>query len=229
VENIRRYKLKQESNQKEAAVEQPEVASQETTEATPEVTSTEAKETSERPRTEDEFRKIQSLKGKAEHKAEVAEQSLQSVQAQLNELQTAMERQRLEARRKEIEGLEGDPEAQKRVISMHELEDQGKKQEKYLKDKEEALVRKYNQATELAATFNVPITELLTAETPREMELMAQVKGAGKGVKAQTEGFVPDSGVSETGTLDKKRVVDNYIKDPYNPENVKQYQKIRNK
>ena len=217
--------MEQESTQAGEVKEQPK---EEISKATPETPSVEEKATS-KGRTEEEFRKLQSMKDKAEATAQTRDKEFQAVQAQLNELQTAMERQRLEARKKEIEALESDPDAQRRVISMHELEDQRNKLEKDMKLQQEALVRKYNQATELAANFNVPITELLTAETPREMELMAQVKGAGKGVKAQTEGFVPDSGVSETGTLDKKRVVDNYIKDPYNPENVKQYQKIRNK
>jgi hypothetical protein len=180
--------MEQESNQTGEVKEQPE--------ATPEITSTEEKATS-KARTEEEFRKLQSMKDKAEAEAKTKEKALESLRSEMDKIQTEMERQRLEARRREIDALEGDPDAQKRVISMHELDDRRKQLERDLENKQDALVRKYNQATELAAKHNVSITELLTAETPREMELMAQVKSQKASV--EKEDFKPDSGVSDAG------------------------------
>ena len=177
--------MEQESTQEGAVMEQA-------SEAPP----TEEKATS-RERSEEEFRKLQSMKDKAEADAKSKAQALESITSELNTIRTELERQKLEARRKEIEALEGDPDAQKRMISMHELEDQRRKLEEDTKSQQDALVRKYNQASELAAKHDVSITELLTAETPREMELMAQVMSQKPSV--EREGFKPDSGTSDAG------------------------------
>ena len=180
--------MEQESTQEGAVMEQAS-----------ETTSVEEKATS-RERSEEEFRKLQSLKDKAEADARSKAQALEAMGSELNAIRTEMERQRLEARRKEIEALEGDPDAQKRMISLHELEDQRKKLEADVKSQQDALVRKYNQASELAAKHNIPITELLTAETPREMELMAENMGFKVSQKPSAEeGFKPDSGMSDAG------------------------------
>lgn len=186
--------MEQQETQAGEAKEQPKEA---ISEAVSEATSVEEKATS--TRTEEEFRKIQSMKDKAEAAAQLKDRELQSVQARLNELETSLERQRLENRRREIESLADDPDAQKRVITLHELEDQRNKLERDLKSQQDALVRKYNQATELAAQFDVSITELLKAETPREMELLAQVMSKKPKEEAPKEGFKPDSGMSDVG------------------------------
>jgi len=192
---------------------------EEISKAVPEVSPVE-KETSKR--TEGEFRKIQSLKDKAESR-------LQAVEKELQELHKDREQQRLEARKREIEGLEGDAEGQSHAKRKHQLEDEVRTLEEKKVKEDGAVQRKYDQALDLAKQHSLSLEdarELMTAESPREMELLAQLKAMEKekGVKS---GFKPDSGVSESGELDEKKIRSDYMKDPTNPKNIERYRKLR--
>jgi small-conductance mechanosensitive channel len=175
-----------------------EIPQEETSKVTSEVVSTEKKETS-KPRTEDEWRKMQSLKDKAEA-------TLSKVQSELQELHKAQERQRLESRQKELTDLEGDAEGQSKTRRRHQLEDDIRQLEETRQKEEGAVERKYNQAKDLAKQYNLGLDdarELLDATSPREMELMAQLKSVEK-EKSQPKvqeksGFKADSGTSDAG------------------------------
>lgn len=215
--------MKQESTQKEAAVEQPEVASQETTKETPKVTSPEAKETSERPRTEEEFRKLQGHMTTAINESKRKDGLLQSVQSQLQELQKTQIQQRLETRRRELADLEGDPDGLTKTRQKHQLEDEIADLEEKNEELRGAIWRKYDQAKGLAQQHNLNsdnIFELMdNATTEKEMELMAQLmsteQAKGK-TPPETTGFKPDSNTSDAApTGDFKQLEKNFIADPY--------------
>jgi len=177
------------------------------------------KETSQR--TETEFRKIQSLKDKAESR-------LQAVEKELQDLHKEREQQRLEARKREIEALEGDAEGQAHAKRKHQLEDEVRTLEEKRVKEEGAVQRKYDQALDLAKQYSLSLEdarELMTAESPREMELLAQLKSVEK--KEVKSGFKPDSATSESGELDEKKIRSDYMKDPTNPKNIERYRKLR--
>ena len=157
-------------------------------------TSPEEKVTSQR--TEEEFRKMQSMKDKAES-------ALQSVQSELQQLREERERQRVEARQKEIAALEGDSDGQALIRRKHQAEDELRRAQEQRTKEEEAVQRKYDQAGDLAKQYNLSLADardLLAASTPKEMELMAKLKAAEQsGVQGKTSTFTPDSGVSDAG------------------------------
>jgi len=161
--------------------------------------STDEKKTS--GRTEDEFRKIQSMKDKAEA-------TLNKVQSELQELRKAREQERLLQRQKEISDMDGDAEGQTKARRKHQLEDELSQLQDKREKEEGAVARKYDQAEDLARKYDLNLSEareLLEATTPREMELMAQLKAREKEKvqdKAPTgtkEAFTPDSGASDAG------------------------------
>jgi len=209
--------MKQELKQDEVTQEQPEVASKETTGVTPEAPSTEEKKTSERPRTEEEFRKLQSKMTKAIQEAQSYGASLKSVQSELQELRRKGEQERLEARKREIADLDGDPEGQGKLRRKHQLEDELNLLEEKKRDEEGAVARKYDQAMGLAKEYDLSLTEareLLDATTPKEMELMAQLKAREKEkvqiTSTEKTGFKPDSGTSDTGGEDDEAFIKRY-------------------
>lgn len=183
--------MEQETNQTGEVKEQPkEEISKEVPKSSPEVKPT--------SRTEDEFRKIQSMKDKAEA-------TLNKVQTELQELRKATEQQRLLHRQKEITDLEGDADGQAKVRRKHQIEDELNELQNRREKEEGAVQRKYDQARELSRKFSLSLDEerdLLDATTPREMELLAQLKAKEREkiqeTKAPTkEVFTPDSGASE--------------------------------
>ena len=199
--------MKQESKQKEATVEQSEVASEETTEATPEVTSTEAKETSERQRTEEEFRKLQSIMTKAINESKAKDSTIQSVQNELQELRNQMERQRLEAQKKELEDAKDKPELLRIIRRRHEVEERERKFKEDSERVQENMLNAWEDSKRLAKEYGVDFSELLDCKTSRERELLAY-KLSKEQAKEQTktppkeepkEGFTPDSGTSDAG------------------------------
>ena len=233
--------MKQELNQDEATVEQPEVASQETTEATPEVTSTEEKATSERQRTEKEFRKLQGIMTKAINENKAKDATLQSVQNELQELRKRNDQQELDARRKEIEDASGEPELLRIVRERHRLDDEKRKFAQYTRETQEDVDRQYKDAIRLSEQHGVKISELFgVAKSTEQMELLAEnlaLKKAAEQAKdskppKETTGFPkPDSGTSDAGSDDdasfQKRW--NAGELPATKENIARIQKIINK
>ncbi|MFX1476175.1 MAG: hypothetical protein ACFFCO_11950 [Promethearchaeota archaeon] len=216
--------MKQESNQAEAVEKQ---VSEQTTEETPkespeptsETTSTEEKATSERVRTEEEFRKLQSRMTRAINDAKSYEKNLQTVQSQLQELRKKEEQRELEARQRELSALEGEPEEQAKVRRKHQLEDEVRRLEQKRTDEEGAVGRKYDQALNLAKEHNLSLEdarELLDATSPREMELLAQLKARNmkeeqaKTATSEKSGYKPDSGTSDAGGEDDKAFMKRY-------------------
>lgn len=187
--------MEQESKQVEATEEQ---VTEKPSEPVSKVTPPEAKKTSERTYSEPEWRKMQSMKDQADAKAQKLEKEVQ----QLRQLH---EQQRLAARQKEIADLEGDSDAQAQAKRKHQLEDDLVKLEEQKNQQEGAVQRKYDQALELATQYDLGLAEareLMKAESPREMELLAQLKVAEiKTVSPPKDTFPkPDSGTSDAGT-----------------------------
>ena len=200
--------MEKELNQEGDAKEQPK---EDISKDASEVTSPEEKETSEKQKVEDELQKLRSER----------------------------EQQRLVARRKEIADLEGDTDEQAKVKRKHELEDEVNKLQE-LKEKEEGAVqRKYDQAIELARQHSLSLDDardLMNAGTPKEMELLAQLKVAEK-AKVQSppkekEGFEkPDSGTSDVGSDDDASFQKHWNAGDLSAtkENIARIQKIINK
>lgn len=173
------------------------------------IPSTEDKATSKQ-RTEDEFRKIQSMKDKADAR-------LQKVESELQELRKQREQERLLRREREIADLEGDSEAQSKVRKKHQLEDELSELQSRREREEGAVGRKYDQAMELASKYDLNLSEareLLEATTPREMELMAQLKAREKEKREKKEAFTPDSGASDAASTNFERLQQDFIKNP---------------
>ena len=187
--------MEQELKQDGVAEEQPK---EEISKEAPK-TSTEEKKTSERTYSEAEWRKMQSMKDKAEA-------DRLRYEKEVTELRKQSEEQRLAQRRKEIADLEGEPDEQAKVRRKHQLEDEVNKLQELKAKEEGAVQRKYDQALELAAQHDLSLAdarELMAAETPREMELMAQIKVAELKKEARTSpgssNFRPDSATSDVG------------------------------
>ena len=173
--------------------------------------SKETKATSEK---DDEWKQMmQSRTDKAEAEAQKAKERLQRIEQEA-------EQQRLSERKRQIEALADEPEEQTKLRRKHELEDEVRKLEDAKVQKEGAVERKYDQALELASKYNLGLAEareLMKAETPREMELQAQllVKDKEKAAEPQTPTIEPDSGRNDAGPSNFKQLRDNFIKDPY--------------
>jgi hypothetical protein len=122
---------------------------------------------------------------------------------ELQGLRKANEQQRLLQRQKEISDLEGDADGQTKVKRKHQLEDELSDLQDRREKEEGAVARKYDQAMDLASKYDLNLSEareLLEATSPREMELMAQLKAKEKEKgqsKSTGETYVPDSGTSD--------------------------------
>lgn len=178
-----------------------EQAREETLEDASKALSPEEKETSEKQK-ENEWKKVmQSRTDKAESKA-------QKLEMELQKLRNEREQQRLEARQKEIADLADEPDEQAKVRRKHRLEDEVNELQKAKAEQEGAVERKYDQAIELASQHNLSLADardLMDAGTPKEMELLAQLKVAekAKGLTPKSpqepSGWKPDSGISDVG------------------------------
>ena len=192
--------MEQELNQ-EGAVQ--EKAGEATSKPASETTSTEEKATSN----QDGIRKLQSMKDKAEAEARKYKESFDTVQAQVQELQEALRQQRLDAQRKEIEALTGDPEGQAAVKRRHDLEERERKLYENERTQKEAIQRMFDQAAKLSKEYNLNPGELLDARDPDSMELLAKNLILQREIEAmkqatgqpQAEGFTEDSGTSDGG------------------------------
>jgi len=225
--------MEQELNQTGDAQEQPK---EDTSKATPVATSTEEKATSEKTRTEKEFTSMQSMKDKADARATKAEALVGSVQNELQEFRTDIERQKQEGQQKEIDSLAGDPDAQSRLRKIYQREDNARKAEADLKKKDEGLTGKWNHAIDLAKEYNLydAIEDLLAAENPKEMELLAKVKAMEKEKiptptkETKESDFTPDSGTSDAGADSDKTFQEKWNSGelPATKENIARAQKI---
>ena len=184
--------MEQVENQEGVVEEQPkEEISKEVPKA-----SSEEKATSK----DDEWKRMmQSRTDKAESKSQKLEEQLQKLQDR--------DRQRVsEERAREIEKYADEPEEQAKVRRKHQLEDEVSQLEEQRTKNEGAVERKYDQALELASKYNLGLSDardLMKAETPREMELLAQLKVKDlekPQVESKTEIPTPDSGKSDAGT-----------------------------
>jgi len=203
--------METEQTQEGGVKEQPK---EETSKVVSETASTEGKTTSEK---DDEWKRtMQSRTDKAEF-------ALKSTNEKLQKLQDEREQQRLVTRQKEITDLEGEPDEQAKVRRKHQLEDEVNKLQDQKVQQEGAVERKYDQAIDLAGKHGLSLDdarELMNAETPKEMELLAQLKvaekakGQGK-VQEKESGFRPDSATSDAAPSDFKQLEKNFIADPY--------------
>ena len=221
--------MEKELNQEGDAKEQPK---EDISKDASEVTSPEEKETSEK-------QKEKEWKSMMQSRTDKAESTAQKLETELQKLRSEREQQRLVARRKEIADLEGDTDEQAKVKRKHELEDEVNKLQE-LKEKEEGAVqRKYDQAIELARQHSLSLDDardLMNAGTPKEMELLAQLKVAEKAkVQAppkEKEGFEkPDSGTSDAGSDDDASFQKHWNAGDLSAtkENIARIQKIINK
>ena len=221
--------MEKELNQEGDAKEQPK---EDISKDASEVTSPEEKETSEK-------QKEKEWKSMMQSRTDKAESTAQKLETELQKLRSEREQQRLVARRKEIADLEGDTDEQAKVKRKHELEDEVNKLQE-LKEKEEGAVqRKYDQAIDLARQHSLSLDDardLMNAGTPKEMELLAQLKVAEK-AKGSTppkekEGFPkPDSGTSDAGSDDDASFQKHWNAGDLSAtkENIARIQKIINK
>ena len=203
----------QESTQEGEVKEQPK---EEISKDVSEIPSTEKKATS-RIEDTDEYRNIQSQKDKADARAIKAEKSVESMQNQLQELRNDMERERLEAQKRQLDALADDPDAQKKLMAKFDLDKERRDFEAHQKREREGMLRAWNQASDLVREYNLnpaDAADLLNAESPKEMELMAKLKAAEQTKvetpKEEKDNFVPDSGKSDAGMTDDEQFMKDY-------------------
>jgi hypothetical protein len=225
--------MENELNQEGDAKEQPK---EEISEDVSQAPSTEEKETSEKQKREEEWKSMmQSRTDKAEARA-------QKLEANLQQLQQREEQRLSEERRKEIEALAEDPDGQARARYRHKLEDDIRAKEKQNEELAQKMWNKYDQSIALADKYDLSPADaraLMDADTPKEMELQAQLKVAEKAKgsappKETKEGFPkPDSGTSDAGSDDDKSFQERWNRgDPSTPptkENIARIEKILNK
>jgi hypothetical protein len=218
--------MEQESKQEGQVEEQPK---EEISKEPPKPVQPEEKKTSERTYTEAEWRKMQSMKDKAES-------DRMRYEKELTELRKKDQEQRLAARKREIESFEGEPEEQAKARRKHELEDELDRLNELKLQQEGAVQRKYDQALELASQHDLSLAdarELMAAETPKEMELMAQIKIAERKKVPEPEipTIKPDSGMSDVGHDSDEEFQKRWNSGdmPATKENVARIQKILKK
>jgi len=156
-----------------------------------------------------------------------------------------VERQRLEAQRKELESVADDPEAKKALLRSYDLD----KREREIEDKrqqdEAAVGRMFSDAEALAIEYNLKPSDLLVAANPEAMKLLAknlalerELDAARAKVQTKTpetksgeETFTPDSGTSDAGGDDDAAFQKGWNAGdiPATKENIARAQKIINK
>jgi len=151
-----------------------------------------------------------------------------------------LERQRLEAQKREIEALSDDPEAKKALLRSYDLDKKERELNEREKANREAMQRMFDEAEALAAEHSLKPSDLLSAGTPEAMKLLAKNLALQRELDSrqtketpkEKEGFpAPDSGTSDAGTDDdasfQKRWNAGDIK--ATKENIARIQKILNK
>ena len=120
-----------------------------------------------------------------------------------------IERQRLDAQRREIEALADDPEAKKALLHRYDIEERERKHAEQVKKDEAKIQKMFNDATALATEYNLNPSDLLSAGNPEAMKLLAKNLALERQInekpKVDTptepkEGFTPDSGTNDAGT-----------------------------
>lgn len=125
------------------------------------------------------------------------------------QMSVEIERQRLEAQRREIEALADDPEAKKALLHRYDIEERERKHAEQVKKDEAKIQKMFNDATALATEYNLNPSDLLSAGNPEAMKLLAKnlalERQLNEKPKVDTptepkEGFTPDSGTNDAGT-----------------------------
>ena len=135
------------------------------------------------------------------------------------QMSVEIERQRLEAQRREIEALADDPEAKKALLHRYDIEERERKHAEQVKKDEAKIQKMFNDATALATEYNLNPSDLLSAGNPEAMKLLAKNLALERQInekpKVDTptepkEGFTPDSGKSDAGGEDDKTFLERY-------------------
>ena len=125
------------------------------------------------------------------------------------QMSVEIERQRLDAQRREIEALADDPEAKKALLHRYDIEERERKHAEQVKKDEAKIQKMFNDATALATEYNLNPSDLLSAGNPEAMKLLAKnlalERQLNEKPKVDTptepkEGFTPDSGTNDAGT-----------------------------
>ena len=154
-----------------------------------------------------------------------------------------IERQRLEAQRKELESVADDPEAKKALLRSFDLEKKEREIKENAERQKEAIQKMFNDAVALAAEYKLNPSDLLSAGSPEEMKLLAKnlalqrdldsVKQAKeKPPTEETTGFPrPDSATSDAGADSDEAFLTRWNAGdlPATKENIARAQKIVNK
>ena len=120
-----------------------------------------------------------------------------------------IERQRLEAQKRELDAVSDDPDAKKALLHKYDIENREREFEKTKKSQEDAVRRMFSDAEALAAEYDLKPSDLLAAGNPEAMKLLAknlalerELASRGKEETPKekpTSGFTPDSGKSDAG------------------------------
>ena len=156
------------------------------------------------------------------------------------QMSVEIERQRLDAQRREIEALADDPEAKKALLHRYDIEERERKHAEQVKKDEAKIQKMFNDATALATEYNLNPSDLLSAGNPEAMKLLAKnlalERQLNEKPKVDTptepkEGFTPDSGKSDGGTDTDEAFQKawNSGELPATKENIARAQKIINK
>ena len=174
-------------------------------------------------------------KGRDAKSLELREAALKAQEQANKEASVELERQRLDAQRKELEALADDPEAKKALLRQYDFEKRERELDEREKKNREAIERMFSNAEELAAEYNLKPSDLLIAKTPEEMKLLAKNLALERDIKAnQTKATPvekPDSGTNDAGTDTDKAFQEawNSGELPATKENIARAQKIINK
>ena len=156
------------------------------------------------------------------------------------QMSVEIERQRLDAQRREIEALADDPEAKKALLHRYDIEERERKHAEQVKKDEAKIQKMFNDATALATEYNLNPSDLLSAGNPEAMKLLAKNLALERQInekpKVDTptepkEGFTPDSGTNDAGTDSDEAFQKawNSGELPATKENIARAQKIINK
>ena len=174
-------------------------------------------------------------KGRDAKSLELREAALKAQEQANKEASVELERQRLDAQRRELEALADDPDAKKALLKRFDFEKRERELDEREKKNREAIERMFTNAEELAAEYNLKPSDLLIAKTPEEMKLLAKNLALERDIKAnQTKGTPvekPDSGTNDAGTDTDAAFQKawNSGELPATKENIARAQKIINK
>lgn len=130
-----------------------------------------------------------------------------------------VERQRLEAQRKELESVADDPDAKKALLRSYDLDKRERDIEDKRKQDEAAVGRMFSDAEALAIEYNLKPSDLLVAPNPEAMKLLAKNLALERELDAtktkketpkDESGFTPDRSISDAGGEDDKTFLKNY-------------------